>query len=1332
MNPLHARLASLRRRWRFCITFRGVCWLAAVVLGTALVAGLLDWLVHLPGLVRALFLVGGLTAAGTVVWHWLVRPLRLPDDDLSLALRIEERYPELNDALASTVQFLASAGGAREGSASAGSAVLRRFVVKRTFFETEKINFHAVIDRRGLRAAGLSLVASSAIALAIVLAYPGAAWTALLRLAGPFGTMQWPPQTELAVAARTRLAQGEPFEIRGSLHGVIPETATVRFWFEGQAPTEQTWRIAPLPGEPNAGLLLARLEGERVRKNFRFQVVANDAVFGWQAVTVLPPPRLVPLDGRPSPQVRLYYPAYTDLPPLDLPDGTGNVEAVLGTEVRLRAAADRPVRAWIEYRPDDPQLRLSAALASLGAGQAADALALAAAGHVLWGRHPAQPRGDGRAFEARFLPWFNGVYALRFEDETGLGSTRLYDLRLVPDPAPLVTLERPAAGLDSLYLLPGAEITLQLTVEDPAYAIRSVFLEHRTGRDVPVVRLPLYDHDRFGTALPQLLAGLASPLPPPTPFVKLRPRRLQVARRLPLDRIRHADGSALKEGDMVILQACADDFDTVRPDKSPGRSHEVELRIVGLPALEAILHRAQAEVQQELVRLREIEREAIQKVAAADKQQRLTGQLRPEDIDQLIQAEHLQQQIRARVGTREEEGLRAAVHRVLQTLRDNHLPRSGAHERMELARDELDRLAREELEQIEPLLTNARKQSELARPDSRPAPGSKSSLAEALARQEEVEKTVDRLLEELERFSRLRDVAGQAKSLLQQQQQLNQQTNQLRAGNPLGGEPTPQQRAELARVGEQQARQAAHVDNLLAGMERLAEEAARQAEDKARLTEEKEAEARQKLGQAADRARLALDEPDPDRARRLEEEADTLKQEAARLQKEAEGLHEAARTLREEARAFREAAQLGRKADPAGRMKNAAGNIDANRLNQATQDQKAATQAMQEVVQALDDRREAELDRLAQRMRRAQQRLLELEEEQDRLRKKVEAAQQLNDPAERQQELQRLAREQERLRQEAQDLAQELTRLRAGRASDSLSRASGRMEGAAQQLSRNQGDNAAQEQDDALQRLQNARRELEQARQDVEEELARERLAKVADQIRHLRDRQQTQATESARIQRELLQKGDWTRGLLGGTLSDLARAQKVLAEDTSNLAEEKLKDARVFARLLHRAADAMQQAEERIQKRQKESFERWDRGMPLDVAAENAADLDIQKAQGEALRRLDQLLEALKPEKNVAFRPAQRQEGDGPMPPAGSSRPPADGIPPLAQLKLLRALQEEVNQRTADFARKHPDLSRLSPQEKSELQTIRRDQAEIGELLDELTAPPAPEGGKP
>src|SRR5947209_2454703 len=106
MNPLLKRLAALRRKVRILDGWLGVCSLAALVLGVGVCVGIADYYVHLPSLVRAACLVGMLVGGGAIFYRYVVRPFSRSCDDLNLALRIEEMFPDLNDCLASTVQFL--------------------------------------------------------------------------------------------------------------------------------------------------------------------------------------------------------------------------------------------------------------------------------------------------------------------------------------------------------------------------------------------------------------------------------------------------------------------------------------------------------------------------------------------------------------------------------------------------------------------------------------------------------------------------------------------------------------------------------------------------------------------------------------------------------------------------------------------------------------------------------------------------------------------------------------------------------------------------------------------------------------------------------------------------------------------------------------------------------------------------------------------------------------------------------------------------------------------------------------------------------------------------
>jgi hypothetical protein len=1262
MNPLQLRLAALRRRLRLVVTFRGVSVVLAILLAAAVAAGLLDWHMpgHLPSLVRAVLLVSALTFAGCVAYRHLLRPLWANAGDLSLALRVESRYPALNDALASAVQFLEQPADA----VHVDSPSLRQQAVERALHLAKGLDFNPVVDARGIRAAGLSLALATIFASALILAHPRLAWTAFFRLTDPFGGHEWPRQTLLEINAPSRVARGEAFEIHGRVRGLIPERAHVEFRFQNAASLVQEYSIGR-PDSSEEGRLTVRLEAARVQHNFRFQVRASDAVSGWHEVAVFPPPQLVPLAGRPSPQIQLHFPKYTDLPAVELPDGTSIIEAAAGTQVHLRAAADRAlVRAWLEYPVElEPALTLAAFLNPLAVSQPTGALELAGAYLQVWRRIPAGLEDSGRVLTLDFTARVSGTFGLHFEDELGLANTRRLELHTLSDPAPTVHLERPSRSRDSLDVLPDAEITLAVLAEDPRYAIRSVYLtQHQKRQETPQplelsASLSLYDHAALGEALPPLLTALTgSPVPVAPAGLRLRPTHLEIGRRWSLS------GLKLREGDNLILQACADDFDDETVGKTPGYSQEVELRIVSRTALDISLGEAQAQVQQELVRLQKQQQEALAKVVPAEtylRNQRMP--LQPKHFDELLQAEQLQQQIQARVGSKQ-EGLRAEVGRILQTLQDNHLPRTGTQDRMETVAGELDRLVREELSQIEPQLTEARKQSEVQAPSNSTRARRDNPLSEARRHQAEVEKTLSELLKLLEPWSSTREVKGEAKSILQEQRKLAEQTAGLAQEIPLNAERDAlkaSQQTELEQAEESQRDLAERASRLLQKLRRL----------------------------ATDRASR-----DPDTSKQLGE-----------------------------------AANRGEETEVTAKMQEAEQEIHKLQLSRAGQQQLASARAMEEVVRALEEHRDEDLDRLIKKMKEMEQALADLTEEQDRLREKAKQASQIADPTKRKEALKRLAREQAQLQRQTRELVRTLSRLRAERASQALGRASSEMQRAGQQLER--GENSDGEQEELLERLNEAQQKLREAREEVEEELAREKLAKLADLIKGLRQRQESLLAESARIHREVLQLSSWPRRMLA-SLRSLADAQHGLGEETDRMAKEKLMDAKVFAYLLDKAGRDMDQASGRMLERLDKAQEQKENApavkpSTLDLLAEQAADAEIQSLQRRALQRIDRLLEALEANRVSAQRPPpDKGSGDESGGGGGGPGPGSERIPPLAQLKVLRSLQQEVNERTTAFDKEHPDRNKLTNKDEQALQALGQEQLEIADLFQQLTAP--------
>jgi hypothetical protein len=1301
--PLPTREAGLTRtldavasRLRRVVVLRAGSWF--VVLTVLFLGGLavLDHRYQLPSLVRALGLAAYLVALPVLLRRWILRPLAGSGDRLQIALRVERAYPDFNDSLVSAVDFLGADPRDRHGSAA-----FRKAAVRRAARKAERYEFDRAVDARGLKRSVFVALCGLAAVGWVLYSAPEAARAAIVRLALPFGGGAVATQTKIEILSPQplphRMARGEPLDLRLGLRGAVPERVTVSVKLDGAQAVDQAYAVPPPEGAADATELTVRIEPTRIPRDFQFRVRANDADTGWQSVRVLPPPVLVPLDGRPSPQLHLDFPRYTDLQPVDLPDGSGVIECVAGTRVTLRAATDRPVaRAWIGFRPDQPVTRLIPALSPFGANPAAAIPGFDLLAREVWADVPVMIGRDGTRMEVSFVPRVAGPYALRFEDDTGLGTTRMFDVRVQPDPAPVVTLERPSAGRDSLMVLPDADITFAARVQDKQYAIRSVRLEYRIGADGPTRSFPWFDADVLGRVIPAGAAFLGGVIPvPPVDPLRLRPQQLAFEERLSLTRLRHPDGSPLKSGDVVVVQVAADDFDDVTGFKAPGRSHEVELVIVTRADLEGVEQQAQGDIREEVARLYAQQREARTRVQEAIQQLRNTGSLRPEDLDKLAQAEQTQQQIRNRI-TNPTDGLRSQLEKLRQAAKDNHLPRSATTERLDQAATELGRLADEELDPLEADLAAARRPTG---PKESPA----ASLGKAERRQKEVEQTLMSLMERLEPWSGAAGIRGEARSVL------NELKRQAEKGDKLGDKVppdtapdklTPDQKAELDKSAVGDDRVAERGRQLVEKMNRLAVEKDAAVRSKMELAERKDSEA------AAARAKAAQAPPGSEEQKALNRQADESVAEARQSR-------EAAEDLKREADALRDAATAGNVEQFKEQLRSAGQLTRQNQPSRGAAEQRAAAANLEKLLNSLEEQKADDADRMTKKLKDVDRQLTELFDKQELLQKKSRDAEAIKDPEQRRAELDKLAREQEKLEAEARELAQRLTRNQGERAADELKRAAREMAQARERLEN--GDPAAEKMDDALDRIDDAQRELDQARRGNEEELLREQAAKFADEIRALRDRMQRLHEESGRIHSVVKKAGKWERPVRT-SLNDLRQQQQGLAGEVKALIAKRFENAAVFGRMLKQSADAMDLAARRMDNR----LEAAEVG-PFDQELEDIADAGIQGQQRLALKRLDQLLEALKPDK-PGDAPATPNGGGMPpdMPPMG--KPMGDQLPPLAQLKALRALQADIAERTESFDKAHPDRTKLNDDEAAELEALEKMQLDVAELIKELT----------
>jgi hypothetical protein len=160
--------------------------------------------------------------------------------------------------------------------------------------------------------------------------------------------------------------------------------------------------------------------------------------------------------------------------------------------------------------------------------------------------------------------------------------------------------------------------------------------------------------------------------------------------------------------------------------------------------------------------------------------------------------------------------------------------------------------------------------------------------------------------------------------------------------------------------------------------------------------------------------------------------------------------------------------------------------------------------------------------------------------------------------------------------------------------------------------------------------------------------------------------RQKSTLDESERLNGERSRRANWSRGQLK-TLGATARQQKDLESETLKIAD-RLKNAEVYQWALRHGADDMQIAADRLGKQ--------------------LTDRETLERQTRAWNGLRNLADALKtPQPNADPKadesPSSEDEQDA----------APDGIPPAAQLALLKSLQEDLLRRTSEL-----DLRRRKP----------------------------------
>jgi hypothetical protein len=289
-----------------------------------------------------------------------------------------------------------------------------------------------------------------------------------------------------------------------------------------------------------------------------------------------------------------------------------------------------------------------------------------------------------------------------------------------------------------------------------------------------------------------------------------------------------------------------------------------------------------------------------------------------------------------------------------------------------------------------------------------------------------------------------------------------------------------------------------------------------------------------------------------------------------------------------------------------------------------------------------------------------------------------------------------LSKEAQKLAEEVKELARKLERLQARRAAEAGQQAAAAIDQSAQSAAADNVDQADEQAATAADLLEETRRQLQQQLEQAQQDLLREQLARLEQHVAGLIARQKNAIGEADRLAQFREKQDGKLTAPQEATLRGIAGEQRLLASETEQLGTS-LEAAAAFTFSIERISQRMLAAADRLD-------------------AQDAGPA-VKGAQEDALRGLLLLEEALKSDDSEPM-PMEDEP-----PPEGEGQPPAGAVQNIAELKLVKLLQEEIQRQTAELEKLGQQNGKLTADQEQRLDELARDQGKLAEMVVNLIA---------
>ena len=457
---LQARILDARRVWKRSLFWTGFAIVLTGILAIFIGEAFVDWLMPLPSAVRIALLVIGVGVIGYLLYKHLIQPIRASLTLRDVALNVEQNHPDLEDRLVSAIEF-----GNRESEDPIEAHMLQR-LLDDTTERVKGINFKATIDHsRTRKHVGIAaIVVVGCFVLSML--FPTEIHTSLLRVLVPWEKTDPILTTKLVVEpGNARILRGKSLPIHVTVTGKSAEKVVLTYGNVGgqNVPTseiEKTEQQINMLQNPDDKRGFA-YEIFNIDADMEYYVVANEATSERYTVEVFEMPKVAEIS------VAYTYPDYTGLKPV-VQTGTGNVQAVVGTQAEIKLTTNKAIQTATFIRRTNTRdgfLASAAEKLNVTPGPVSTPMVIS----------------DGNILTTTIDVVEDGTYTVEllcidgFNNEIPIE----YAIKAIPDDPPEVTIKEPGRDVKTTKL---GEVEVVAEATDD-YGVAELKLMYRVGSD---------------------------------------------------------------------------------------------------------------------------------------------------------------------------------------------------------------------------------------------------------------------------------------------------------------------------------------------------------------------------------------------------------------------------------------------------------------------------------------------------------------------------------------------------------------------------------------------------------------------------------------------------------------------------------------------------------------------------------------------------------------------------------------------------------------------------------------------------------------------------------